>query len=467
MNATQEQTIKVSQSKLPHSQVKLEIEISGTETGSVYEKVVKDLLRNATIPGFRRGKVPRNVLFQRLGKDTIKANVLESLLQSKIDPAIKQENIKSLGNYQIIDGFEELVSNFTPGENFTFAISLDVPPEVTLGDYGNLSVKAEEVVFDPSTVDKYLEEQRAKESTLVPVEGRSAQSGDVAIVDYEGRFTDVSEGEDPAIPGASAKDFELELTEGRFIKDIVDGVIGMNIGETKDLDVNFPEDYPAPNLAGKKTIFTVTVKSLKEKELPAFDDDFAQKVSDCETMVELRELIETRFKEKAENKTKTNKEEALVAELVKLVEVELPETMIRQEVDQMLTQSAMQIAQMGMDIKQLFTADRVEQLRSASRPEAIDRLKQSLGLDEVAKQQSLAPTEEEIQTRFTEVKEELKDRDIDESRLLDLIESDLIREKAVQWLEERANIELVPEGSLKVETDEIGETDETETTTED
>ncbi|HEY9701160.1 MAG TPA: trigger factor, partial [Allocoleopsis sp.] len=377
MNATQATTEKlnVTQEKLPQSQIRLKIEIPGSKSQSIYENVVQNLSRTVNIPGFRKGKIPRHVLLQRLGKEALKGSTLEKLVQTATEQAIEQESITAIGNYQLESPFEELIKEFEPGQDFIFNITVDTPPEINIGDYSNLKIQAEEVIFDAQKVDTYLEEQRRKESTLVPIEGRPAIMGDVAIIDYQGRFTDVPEGENANIPGGDATDFEMELSAGRFIQEIMDGVIGMNIGDTKEIEVNFPSDYSAPPLAGKHTIFTVTLKSLKEKEFPALNDDFAQEISDCETMDELRELITTRFKEQAEDKTKTNKEEALVKELAKLVEAEFPETIIQQEVNNMLTQSAMQMEQMGFDIKSMFTESRIAELRELSRPEAIAKLK--------------------------------------------------------------------------------------------
>ncbi len=453
MNATQATTEKlnVTQEKIPQSQIRLKIEIPGTKSQSIYEDVVKTLSKTVNIPGFRKGKIPRHVLLQRLGKEALKGSALEKLVQTFTEQAIAQESITALGNFELELEFDQLIKEFEPGQDFIFNITVDIPPEIKIGDYSNLQIKAEEVIFDAQKVDSYLEEQRLKEATLVPVEGRPAVMGDVAIIDYQGRFTDVPEGENAKIPGGDATDFEMELADGRFIEEIMEGVIGMNIGDTKEIEVNFSSNYSAPLLAGKQTIFSVTLISLKEKELPALNDDFAQEISDCETMEELRELITTRFKEKAEDQTKTNKEEVLVQELSKLVEAEFPETIIQQEVNQMLTQTAMEMERMGYDIKSMFTESRMAELRELSRPEAIAKLKQSYGLEEVAKRESLIVTDEELETRFTEIKTELKGRSIDEQRLRELIKSDMIKEKSVQWLEEHATIELVAEGSLPSE----------------
>ncbi|HEY9669216.1 MAG TPA: trigger factor [Coleofasciculaceae cyanobacterium] len=439
--------MKVTQEPLPKSQVGLEIEIPAETTKQVYEKVVQNLSRSANIPGFRKGKVPRQILLQRLGVQRIKEAALEDLVQDGLKQAIAQESIEALGNYKLLSTYDELIGRFNPGEPLTFSASVDVPPQVTLAEYSGLSVKAEETQPDPEAVDKFLESRRTEQATLIPVESRPAQMGDVAVVDYAGRFT--GEGEEATeIPGAQATDFQVELGEGRFLEDITQGIVGMNPGETKEVPVNFPEDYPREDLAGKSAMFTITLKELKEKELPELDDDFAQEISEKETLAELREDLEQQFREKAEQETTQSKEKALLEALLEKIDIDLPETLIEQEVQRLLTQTMMQMESYGMDVRRLFNAETIPQLKERSRPEAIVRLKQSLALEEIAKRESLSATAEEIETRIKEVMEQLAGQDVDPQRVREVVQSDLTKEKAIKWLEEHAAIELVPKGSL-------------------
>jgi trigger factor len=442
--------MKVTQEQLPQSQLGLEIEIPAETTKKAYEQVVQNLARTANIPGFRKGKVPRQVLLQRLGAQRIKEAALEDLVQDGLRQAIEQESIEALGNYKLISTYEELIGRFEPGVPLTFSASVDVPPTVNLGDYKGLSVKAEETQPEPDAVDKFLEARRTEQATLIPVESRPAQIGDVAVVDYAGKFT--GEGEEATeIPGAQASDFQIELGEGRFLEDIVQGIVGMNPGETKEVPVTFPEDYPREDLAAKSGVFTVTLKELKEKELPELDDDFAQEISEKETLAELRQFLEDQFREKAEQETKTSKENALLEALLDKVEVDLPESMIDREVQTILTQTAMQMESYGMDIRKLFNSDTLPQFRERSRPDAIVRLKQSLGLQEVAKRESITTAPEEIEAKVKEVMEQLSGQNPDPDRVREVVESDSIKEKALQWLEEHATVELVPKGTLTKE----------------
>ncbi|WP_017316428.1 trigger factor [Mastigocladopsis repens] len=444
--------MKVTQEKLPASQIGLEIEITPEKTKETYEQVIKNLASTANIPGFRKGKVPRQILLQRLGGTRIKATALEELIQDGIEQALLQEKIQAIGQPHLRSSFDELINNYEPGKPLTFAAAVDVEPEPNLGEYTGLQFKAEEVKYEPEQVDKVLENERQEMATLIPVEGRPVQIGDVAVVDFKGVLA-AFEGEDETgepqpIPGGEATDFQLEMQEDKFIPGFVVGIVGMNPGETKEISATFPDPYVNEELAGKPAVFTVTLKEVKEKELPEFNDDFAQEVSEYQTLDELRASLEERFQKEAEQKTKTNKQEALLAELLKQVEIDLPETMIQQEVDAMLTQTAMRLSQQGLDIKKLFTQDVIPQLRERSRGEAIERIKRSLSLREIGKRESIQVSEAEIAARVQELMEQYSEKDVDEERLREVVENEMLTEKIIDWLLERSTVELVAEGSL-------------------
>ena len=442
--------MKVTQEKLPASQIGLEIEIPPEKSQQTYEQVIQNFARAANIPGFRKGKVPRQILLQRLGTARIKAAALEELIQNSVTEAIKQVQIAAIGQPLLRSSFEDLISQYQPGQPLTFTAAVDVEPEVNLTQYTGLQVQAEEVKYDPAKVEKVLEENRTEMATLLPVEGRAAQLGDVAVVDFQGHLVS----EDPAaepqeIPGGQATDFQIDLQAGRFIEGFIDGIVGMNVGETKEISAQFPAEYPQPELADKPAVFTVTLKELKEKELPELNDDFAQEVSEFETLADLRSSLESRFKSEAEQQTKANKQQALTAELLKHLEVDLPETLIEQEVDSLLTQTAVQLSRQGLDIKQLFTKDNMPQLRERSRPEAIQRLKQTQALQEVAKRESLQVEPAAVAERVKELMAEYAGQDVDQQRLQEVVQEELLTEKIIDWLAVNSTVELVPEGSLQ------------------
>ncbi|ACK71535.1 trigger factor [Gloeothece citriformis PCC 7424] len=460
--------MKVTQEKLPDSQIGLEIEISPEKSQQTYETVVQNLARTTQIPGFRKGKIPRQVLVQRLGSQRLKAAALEEIIQSSLQEAVKQESIEVLGNYQLRSSFEELLEKYKPGESFSFSASVDVPPTVQLGDYQSLQIKAEETPYDPQKVDAWFDEQREKFVTLVPVEERSAQMGDVAIIDYQAKKASETEGNElEPIPGVEGTDFRVELGEGRFISGFVEGIVGMKPDETKDITATFPSDYPQEELAGQEAIFTVTLKELKEKELPELDDDFAEQLAEnseqkFETLAEWRDYLEKQVQEQAENETKNSIHAAIIKELVNISSVDVPETLIQDEVTELLRQTAVQMQQMGVDIKTLFTPENVNRMRENARPEAIERLKQTLVLREVAKVESLQADTEAIEERYNKLVSQLEGQDIDLERLREVITEEILTQKTLDWLQEKATVELVPKQTSDTEEEtELDPGDET------
>ncbi len=457
--------MKVTQERLPESQLGLNIEIAPEASRSAYEKMVQNLSRSSNIPGFRKGKVPRQVLLQRIGNERIKAAALEELIQKSLQDAIEQESIEALGQPNLRSNFEELLGQYNPGDTFTFSIAVDVPPSIELADYGSLSVKAEEIVYQPEKVDEFIEQRREQKADLVPVEDRAAEMGDVAFVDFKGTLTaEGQEGEE--IEGGSATNFQVELVEGKLIPGMVEGIVGMKPEETKEVAVTFPEDYPQEDLAGKPAVFSITLNELKTKELPELDDDFAQDVTDeeFETIAAYRESLEKRFKEQAQDQTNNNINDAIADALLEQNTIDLPESLVQEEVTNVLTKTLMQMQQMGLDVKQLFNSDNVPMLRDNARPEALTNLKKSLIIKEIAKKEGLEPDQAAIEAKIAEIRPQLTGQEVDEDRLKEMVTQDLLSENTFKWLRDKAQVELVPEGSLsdEADTDEAIETAEVE-----
>ena len=460
--------MKVTQEKLPDSQIGLEIEISGDTSRNTYEKIIRQLARSSNVPGFRKGKVPRPILIQRMGTQRIKAAALEEIIQTSLADALKQEDINALGNYTLRSNFDELVQKYEPGETFVFSAAVDVPPTAQLGDYQNLSVKAEESQYDPQELENYLEQVRNQKADIVPVEDRAAEAGDIAMVDFAGKLTE-GEAAGTEIEGGSATDFQVELVEGKLIPGMIEGIIGMKPEETKEINVTFPEDYPKEELAGEPASFSITLKELKTKELPELDDDFALDASDeeYETFAEYKANLEKEFQEKAQNQTNKKIDEALIEALLEQSEVDVPETMVQEEVTQVLTQTLMQMQQMGLDIKQLVNSDTIPKMRENARPEALSNLKKSLVVSQIAQQENLLPEESAITEKMAEITKELEGQEVDQEKLRKLVEDDLTTKNTLSWLREKAQVELLPPGSLSEEEpdDSTTEADATEVDT--
>lgn len=439
--------MKVTQEKLPDSQISLEIEIPAEISQKIYNTTLQSFARTANIPGFRKGKVPRPVLLQRLGSN-LNAATLEDSIKSTLGDAIEQEKIDSLGNYRLKSSFEELLQNFVPGQPFTFSAIIEVPPTIEVGDYGALTIQAEEVPYNPEEVEEWFKEQQRKQATLIPVEERAADWGDVAIIDYQA-YEVSAEGETgEAIAEMVDIDFKVDLEKGNLVEGMVEGIVGMKPEETKAVTVTFPEDYPLEQVAGQPVRFDITLKELKTKELPELDDDFADEVSEYETLAELRASLEENYRKKAADNTENNINTAIVNELVKISAVDLPDSLVQEEITQVLTETLTRLEQMGLDPRSIFTAELVPKLRENARPEAVQRLQQILIIKKIAQTESIEPEASEIRERVNTIKARFANESLDLEKLKAIVTEEIIAEKTMAVLREKVTVELVPLGTL-------------------
>ncbi|MBD2177838.1 trigger factor [Pseudanabaena sp. FACHB-1998] len=441
--------MKVTLEKLPASQIGFDIQVEGTKSQAIYDRIVKDLTRTMQVPGFRKGKAPQQLVLRQVGSQRLKANVLEELLEKTLNEALsenKEVKEKALGGFQLITDIETLVQTFTPGQELSFKAAIDVEPEVSLAKYQGFTVKAEEIKPDLTEVDRTLREFQVRKSTLVPIEDRPVEADDVVTVDL--KVLDRATGEE--LPEAGEDDFQLDVDEKAFIPEVVQAIIGAAIDQVIEVESVFPQDYYPEEYVGKEIKYVITIKSIKGRELPPLDDEFAQSISDKETIAELRELLEKRVTDEAESKTKANKERAVLEALTAELEVELPVTLIQQELDFLVRQQASYL-QDRIDpamAKQLFTKELVEEMRRLNQPEAVNRIRRKVALDEIAKQENLTVDEAALNERVANTLAELKDPNIDPARLKSLIREEILTETSVEWLIEHSEIELVEQGSL-------------------
>ena len=436
--------LKVKTSSLPGSRLALEVGVPAGRCKASYEAAVDRLSRSVRLPGFRKGRVPKPVLLQQIGPLRVKASALEDLVDSVLRDAVEQEKVEVLGQPSLSGNFEELLEKFDPAKELVVTLEMDVAPTPTLKSTKGLSAEAESVAYDPARVDELLDQSRRQLATLVPVSDRAAAMGDVAVVSFSGVFSD----DKSAIEGGSANGLDVELEEGRMISGFVEGVVGMKPGDKKDVDCQFPDDYPEETCRGRKALFSITLDELKGRELPALDDAFAQQASDKKTLSELREDLESRLKQDAEQRQKNNRHEALLKALVDQLEVELPESLIKEEINSLLQETAAQMAQQGMDVKKLFTPETVQNLAQASRGEATERLQRSLALKALAKAEGISVADKDLEAKIKEVSAGFSDTNkIDPQRLRDAVAEDLLRETLLSWLEENAKLTMVEPAS--------------------
>jgi trigger factor len=452
--------LTVSTSPRPGSRLAVEVTVPGSRSQASYDAAVEKLSRSVRLPGFRKGKVPRPVLLQQIGPLRIRATALEDLVDSVLREALTQEKIEALGRPELSEGFEAVLERFAPGGDLVLTLEMDVEPTPQLRSTKGLKAEAEAVTYDPARVDELIEQSRRQLATLVPVEDQAAAGGDVVRVAFSGTYSDSGE----AIERGSSDDMEVELEEGRMIPGFVEGIVGMRVGETRTVACTFPDSYPQEDAAGREASFAITLQELKTRELPELDDAFAQQASDKQTLAELRADLETRLKEDAERRHRTNRHDALVAALVEELEVELPETLIRQEVQNLIEQTAGQIAQQGMDVKKLFTPDLIRSLMDTSRPEAEQRLRRSLALKALAEAEKIEVAAKDIDAKVKEVSRGLSDTSsIDPTRLRQAVADDLLQEALLAWLEENGTVtekatpEAEPESAASPESAATGD----------
>ena len=429
--------LTVSTESRPGSRLAVTVTLPGERTKAGYDDAITKLSRSVNLPGFRKGKVPRTVVVQQIGSLRIKATALENLVDAAWRDAIKQESLEPISQPDLTDGFEGLLENFQPGSDVSFTLEADVAPTPTLKSTKGLKAEFETVAYDASRVDAMIEDSRKQLATVVPVEGRAAEKGDIAVLGFKGTYTD----DGSEIDGGSADSMDVDLEHGRMIPGFIEGVIGMKAGETKTVDCQFPDDYPKEDARSRKAAFEIELKDLKTRELPELDDAFAKQASEQETLADLRKDLEQRLKDDAERRQTSNRRDALVAALVEQLEVELPEALIQQESRNLLEQTAAQFAQQGMDVKSLFTPDLVRNLMQNSRPEAEERLRRSFALTALAEAESISVDDKAVDDKVEEVKKDLSaDANIDPDRLRQAVMDDLIQDQLMGWLEENSTL---------------------------
>ena len=288
------------------------------------------------------------------------------------------------------------IEQLEAGKPFIFAAEVAVRPEVELGEYKGVEVTKADAEVTDADVEEELKKVQDQNSRTVSVEDRAVKDGDMTVIDFEG-FID---GE--AFDGGKGENYPLTIGSHSFIDTFEEQMIGMNIGEEKELNVTFPEDYHAENLKGKPATFKVTVKEIKEKQLPELDDDFAQDVSDFDTLAEYKDDLKKKIAERKESEAKAKKESEAIEKVVEAAKMDIPQAMIDTQVNRMLEDFAMRLQQQGLSVEQYFqyTGMTADKIMEEMKPEAVKRIKNSLVLEAVAKAENIEVSEEEFEAEL-------------------------------------------------------------------
>ena len=334
--------MSVQVEKLEKNMAKLTIEVSAEELEKAIEKVYQKQKKNISIPGFRKGKVPRAMVEKMYGKEVFYEDAANELIPTAYEKAYDEcgENIVSTPKVE--------VTQIEAGKPFIFTAEVALKPVVTLGAYKGIEVDKVEAAVSDEEVDAEIERERERNERSVSVSDRAVQDKDQTVIDFEGFVDGV------AFEGGKGENYPLTIGSGAFIPGFEEQLIGKNIGEECDVNVTFPEDYHADNLAGKPAVFKVTVKEIKEKVLPELDDEFAAEVSEFDTLAEYKEDVKKNLTEKREKDVKNAKEDAVVDAIIENATMDIPEAMIETQQRQMIQEFAQNIQMQGLSIDQYF-----------------------------------------------------------------------------------------------------------------
>jgi trigger factor len=406
----------------------LTIEVEAAKVNEGLDAAFKKVVKQVNVPGFRKGKMPRGMFEKRFGVESLYQDALDFILPEAYAQAIEETGIDP------IDRPEIDVEQMEKGKDLIFTAKVQVKPEVKLGDYKGLEVEKVDAEVKAEDVEAELTSLQEKQAELVVKEEGKAEEGDTVTMDFEG-FVD---GE--AFEGGQAENYSLELGSGQFIPGFEEQLIGAAAGEEKEVEVTFPEEYHAAELAGKAATFKVKLHEIKTKELPALDDEFAKDADEeVETLAELKEKIEKRLQESKKNEAETAVRETLVEKASENAEVEIPEVMVNSEVDRMMQEFGQRLQMQGMnlDLYFQFSGQTEEDLRGQMTEDAGKRVRTNLTLEAIAAAENIEVTDEEAEEEVNKMAEQYNmSADNIKQALggLDTLKADLKVRKAVEFL---------------------------------
>lgn len=396
---------------LEKNMAKLTIEVSAEEFEKACEKAYQKNKNKINVSGFRKGKAPRNVIEKMYGAGVFYEDAANDLMPDAYAEAAMESGL------DIVSRPEIDVVQIEKGKAFIFTAEVAVKPEVTLGEYKGVEVEKAPVEVTEDEVNAELDKVREQNSRMITVDDRAVASGDIANIDYEG-FCD-------GVPFEGGKDtgYDLSIGSHSFIDTFEDQLIGKNIGDEVEVNVTFPAEYHAPELAGKPAMFKVKINAIKVKELPELDDDFAQDVSEFDTLEEYKNDLKATILERKEKDAKAVKEEAVIDKIIENATMEIPEPMVQNTVSQMAEEFAQRIQSQGLSIDQYFkfTGMNANTFMENLKPQALKRIQSRLVLEAVVKAEGITASEEEVNKEISNMAE-MYQMEVD--KLMELIGED-------------------------------------------
>ena len=380
---------------LEKNMAKLTIEVPASEFEKALQSAYNKQKKSISVPGFRKGKVPRQMVEKMYGPEIFYEDAANELI-----PTAYEEELKNC-DLEIVSRPTVDIVQIKKGENFIFTAEVAVKPEVTLGEYKGMEVDKTSTRVTQKEVEAKIKEEAEKNARTVTVEGRPVQDGDEVILDFEG-FVD---GE--AFEGGKGENYPLTIGSGSFIPGFEEQLVGAEAEKEIEVKVTFPEEYHAEELKGKEAVFKCTVHEIKEKQIPEIDDEFAAEVSEFDTLDEYKADVKAKIKEQKENEGKQKKEDQAVEKAVANAAMEIPEAMIDEQVRQMVNEFAQNMQYQGISFEQYcqITGMTLEKVQEETRPQAVKRIETRLVLEAIAKAENIEVTEERLDEEIKKMAE--------------------------------------------------------------
>jgi len=415
------------------NEVKLEITVEKEKFNNGIKQAYFKNAKYFSIPGFRKGKAPQNIIERQYGEDIFCEEAFNEVAPEAYDAAIEEHKLDVVSKPEID------IKQIGKDKDLIFTVVVQTKPEVKLGEYKGVKIQKIEYTVKDEDVEEELKKMADRNSRLVSVEDRKVKDGDTTVIDFEGFVDGV------AFEGGKAENHTLEIGSKTFIPGFEDQIVGMKVGEEKDVEVKFPEEYFSKELAGKDAIFKVKLHEIKEKQTPEVNDDFAKDVSEFETLEELKKSIVERLEDDNKNKAKYETEEAAINAVVEAAEVDIPDGMVELEVEDMIKQLEQRLSYQGMNLDNylMMVGKTQGEFKKEYEPKAIESIKTRLVLDEICKVENIEASEEEINQKIEEVApmygrkpEELKENE----NMINYIKGSINKEKTITFLVENAKI---------------------------
>ena len=389
--------MSVKVENLEKNMAKLTVEVDNAEFLKAIDVAYKKNRNKFNLPGFRKGKAPKEMIMKMYGPQVFFEDALNEILDKTYPEAAKESGLEIVSRPEI--GVEQIGMD----QNVIYTATVAVKPEVTLGEYKGVTVEKAETTVSAKEVNEKLAAELEKNARVVEVE-REIKKDDIANIDFVGSVDGVE------FEGGKGEDYPLTIGSGTFIPGFEDQLIGHKAGETVDVKVTFPENYGAKDLAGKEALFVTTIKTVKEKQVPAADDEFASEVSEIDTLDEYKKDLKKTLKEEKEKAATTTNERNVIAKVVENASVEIPAPMLEAQLDNMLYDYQTRLAQQGIPMDQYLkiTGQTVEQIKDQMKESAEKNLKTSLVIEAIMEKENITVADERVDEEFKKIAEQYK-----------------------------------------------------------